>query len=64
MTESSNKTICSCKSEDHKLNVLTSCMLDNPFSGIVSSKDEVCLAGNNEGEHVKHKHVVLEEAER
>jgi hypothetical protein len=44
--------------------VYAGCATDNPFLRVVSSKAEVCPAEHNEGEHVKHKDAVLEEAER
>ena len=37
---------------------------DNPSLGVVSSRAEICLAGHNDDEHVKHKDVVLKETKR
>jgi hypothetical protein len=64
MIESSSKTIESYEINANNLSVYAGCATDNPFLGVVSSKTEVCPAGHNEGEHVKHKNAVLEEAER
>jgi hypothetical protein len=64
MIESSSKTIESYEINANNLSVYAGCATDNPFLGVVSSKAEVCPAGHNEGEHVKHKDAVLEEAER
>jgi hypothetical protein len=64
MIESSSKTIESYEINANNLSVYAGCATDNPFLGVVSSKAEVCPVGHNEGEHVKHKDAVLEEAER
>ena len=64
MIESSSKTIESYEFNTDNLSVFARCAKDNPFPGVSSTKVEVCPAGHNEGEHVKHKDVVLEEAER
>jgi hypothetical protein len=64
MIESSSKTIESYEINANNLSVYAGCATDNPFLGVVSSKTEVCPAGHHEGEHVKHKNAVLEEAER
>jgi hypothetical protein len=64
MIESSSKTIESYEINANNLSVYAGYATDNPFLGVVSSKAEVCPAGHNEGEHVKHKDAVLEEAER
>ena len=62
MIVSSNKTIGSCEFNAENLSMFAGCIEDNPSLRVVLSKAESCLERNEEDD-VKHKYIVLEEAD-